>query len=145
MKKLAIYFSIVAVSCSLTTGCVDMDLAPENQPAKSVVWNSAIMSEQAATGVYSPLKNLYNQPWNFWFDIMGSIMDRDANWTDYYQLFGTLTPSSSSAAIVWKANYSYILKANDVIANLPGSAITDEALKSRLISECRFLRSWWYS
>lgn len=144
MKNLVKYFSIAALSGSLFIGCVDMDLTPKDQPAESVVWNSPIMSEQAVTGVYSPLKDFYSQSWNFWFDVMGSIMDRDANWTGFYQLFGTLTPSSASASIVWKANYSYILKANDVIANLPNSAITDEALKSRLISECRFLRSWWY-
>lgn len=75
-----------------------------------------------------------------------SIMDIDANWTaGYHFLHANNTPTSDFGSERWWKNYySGILRANDVITNLPTVAGISEAKKSRYVSECKFLRSWWY-
>ena len=126
--------------------CVDMDLAPKDQASESNVWANASLAEQSVTGVYNVLYEGAKDGWVGWFDIWSSMMDLDRNWIaglDF--LFATNSSTSDRGSERWWKNYyGGILRANDVIANLPNVPGMDEAKASRLVSECRFLRSWWY-
>ena len=143
------YYKQWAVALGLgccAASCVNMDLAPQNQASEGNVWNSATLAEQTVTGVYNVLYEGYNDGWIAWFDSWSSMQDLDRNWIGGLdQLFGTNSSSSDRGSERWWKNYyGGILRANDVIANLPAVPGMDPAKASRLVSECRFLRSWWY-
>lgn len=143
------YYKQWAVALGLgccATGCVNMDLAPLNQASEGTVWENASLAEQSVTGVYNVLYEGARDGWIGWFDIWGSMMDLDRNWIGGLDfLFATNSSSSDRGSERWWKNYyGGILRANDVIANLPNVPGMDEAKASRLVSECRFLRSWWY-
>ncbi len=144
MKNTAKLFSSAVLSGLLLSGCVDMDLTPKNQPSEGEVWNDATMAEQTVTGIYNGLNHLYNDNYNMWFDCFASVMDRDANWRNFGMLFGWQTTSGDGPGWIWHDNYKFIIRANDVIANLPSVDGISDATKARLVAECRVLRVYWY-
>lgn len=127
-------------------GCVDMDLSPNGKPAEGNVWSTPALAEQTIAGVYNQLYVDYSDVANGWFDIWSSTMDYDIGIAPTFQfLFATNSPSSAKGSLVpWQKYYKGIIKANDVIGNLPLVEGFDESKKKRYISECKFLRSWWY-
>lgn len=127
-------------------GCVDMDLSPNGKPAEGNVWSTPALAEQTIAGVYNQLYVDYSDVANGWFDIWSSTMDYGIGIAPTFQfLFATNSPSSAKGSLVpWQKYYKGIIKANDVIGNLPLVEGFDESKKKRYISECKFLRSWWY-
>lgn len=141
------------MACSATilmggfSSCVDMDLTPKNAPSENSVWSSATMAEQTVAGVYNRLYDDYQGTSDKgWFDMWTYMMDIDANWVGWYQFLTGANSSSTDwgSERYWKNYYGSIIRANDVIGNLPNVQGLDEAKKSRYISEVTFLRSWWY-
>jgi len=102
------------------------------------------MAEQTVTGLYNGLNHLYNDNYNMWFDCFSAVMDRDANWRNFGMLFGNQTTSGDGPSWIWHDNYKFIIRCNDVIANMPDVVGLPEAKKARLIAEAKFLRSYWY-
>lgn len=144
MKNTVKFLSVTVLSGLLLSGCVDMDLTPKNQPSEGEVWIDATMAEQTVTGIYNGLNHLYNDNYNMWFDCFSSVMDRDANWRNFGMLFGWQTTSGDGPGWIWHDNYKFIIRANDVIANLPKVEGVSDANKARLVAECLILRSYWY-
>ena len=144
MKKTTKLFSITVLSGLLLAGCVDMDLPPKNQPSEGEVWSDATMAQQTVTGLYNGLNHLYDDGYNMWFDCFSSIMDRDANWSNFGMLYGRQTTSGDGPGWIWHDNYQFIIRANDVIANLPNVEGISDANKARLVAESLVLRSYWY-
>ena len=144
IKDMAKLFSATILSGLFFTGCVDMDLTPKNQPSEGEVWADATMAEQTVTGLYNGLNHLYNDNYNMWFDCFSAVMDRDANWRNFGMLFGNQTTSGDGPSWIWHDNYKFIIRCNDVIANMPDVVGLPEAKKARLIAEAKFLRSYWY-
>ena len=142
IKTMAIV-SLMGVSA---TGCVDMDLTPNGKPSEGNVWSTPTLAEQTIAGVYNQLYADYNDVANGWFDIWSSTMDYGIGMAPTFQfLFATNSPSSAKGSSVpWQRFYKGIIKANDVIGNLPLVNGFDEKKRSRYISECKFLRCWWY-
>lgn len=127
-------------------GCVDMDLSPNGKPSEGNVWSTPNLAEQTVAGVYNQLYVDYNDVANGWFDIWSSTMDYGIGMAPTFQfLFATNSPSSAKGSLIpWQKYYKGIIKANDVIGNLPLVEGFNEVKRSRYISECKFLRSWWY-
>ena len=119
IKDMAKLFSATILSGLFFTGCVDMDLTPKNQPSEGEVWADATMAEQTVTGLYNGLNHLYNDNYNMWFDCFSAVMDRDANWRNFGMLFGNQTTSGDGPSWIWHDNYKFIIRCNDVIANMP--------------------------
>lgn len=138
-------FFIVCGGMNITS-CVDMDLSPNGSPSDSNVWSTASLAEQTVAGVYNQLYVEYSDVANGWFDIWSSSMDYGIGIAPTFNfLFGTNSSSSEKGSLVqWQRNYKGIIKANDVIANITKVEELDEDKKSRYVSECIFLRSWWY-
>ncbi|MDM8339130.1 RagB/SusD family nutrient uptake outer membrane protein [Mediterranea massiliensis] len=138
-------FFIVCGGMNITS-CVDMDLSPNGSPSDSNVWSTASLAEQTVAGVYNQLYVEYSDVANGWFDIWSSSMDYGIGIAPTFNfLFGTNSSSSEKGSLVqWQRNYKGIIKANDVIANITKVEGLDEDKKSRYVSECIFLRSWWY-
>ena len=142
MKTMA---AVVLVGMS-TAGCVDMDLSPNGKPAEGNVWSTPTLAEQTIAGVYNQLYVDYSDVANGWFDIWSSTMDYGIGIAPTFNfLFATNSPSSvKGSSAPWQRFYKGIIKANDVIGNLPTVEGFDENKRSRYISECMFLRCWWY-
>jgi hypothetical protein len=138
---------VVAVFTGISVaGCVDMDLSPNGKPSESNVWSTPTLAEQTIAGVYNQLYVDYSDVANGWFDIWSSTMDYGIGIAPTFNfLFATNSPTSAKGSSVpWQKFYKGIIKANDVIGNLPLVEGFDEAKRSRYISECMFLRCWWY-
>lgn len=138
--------AIIAIIGISVTSCVDMDLSPNGKPSEGNVWSNPTLAEQTVAGVYNQLYVDYNDVANSWFEIWSGNMDYGIGLAPTFQfLFATNSPSSAKGSLApWQRYYKGIIKANDVIANLPGVEGIAEAKKSRYVSECIFLRSWWY-
>ena len=130
IKDMAKLFSATILSGLFFTGCVDMDLTPKNQPSEGEVWADATMAEQTVTGLYNGLNHLYNDNYNMWFDCFSAVMDRDANWRNFGMLFGNQTTSGDGPSWIWHDNYKFIIRCNDVIANMPDVVGLPEAKKN---------------
>ena len=141
-KRLALMAGL-GLGCA---GCVDMDLSPLDQGSSGAVWSDPTMAEQTVNGVYNVLYYGYNDAWLGWWDCWSYMMDLDANWIGGFgALLGNNTSSNDRCSTRWwQVYYGGIFRANDVIQNMPNVPGMDEGMKSRLVSEARFLRSWWY-
>lgn len=146
IKKLYGRLALTAGLGLCCMGCVDMDVTPLDQGASGAVWGNATMAEQTVNGVYNILYYGYNDAWLGWWDCWSYTMDIDANWIGGFgPLLGNNTSSNDRGSTRWwQVYYAGIFRANDVIANMPNVPDMAESEKSRLVSEARFLRSWWY-
>ena len=129
--------AVVLVGMS-TAGCVDMDLSPNGKPAEGNVWSTPTLAEQTIAGVYNQLYVDYSDVANGWFDIWSSTMDYGIGIAPTFNfLFATNSPCSvKGSSAPWQRFYKGIIKANDVIGNLPTVEGFDETKRSRYISEC---------
>lgn len=129
IKNATKFLSATIFSGLFLAGCVDMDLTPKNQPSEGEVWSDATMAEQTVTGLYNGLNHLYDNNYNMWFDCFSMTMDRDANWRNFGMLFGNQTTSGDGPGWIWHDNYKFIIRCNDVIANMPNVEGISEAKK----------------
>lgn len=138
--------AIVTFTGISATGCVDMDLFPKGKPSEGNVWFTPALAEQTVAGVYNQLYVDYSSVDNGWFDSWSSTMDNSAGRAPNFNfLFANNSPSSvQGSSAPWQRFYKGIIKANDVIGNLPLVEGFDKTRASRYISECLFLRCWWY-
>lgn len=147
MKKALSKYSIALLICSSFSSCVDMDLYSKSSPSESSVWTNPTMAEQTVAGVYNRLYDDYQGTSdNGWFDMWTYMMDIDANWVGWYQFLTGANNSSTwwGSEAYWNQYYGSIIRANDVLGNLPKVENFDEIKRSRYLSEITFLRSWWY-
>ena len=147
MKKALSKCSIALLICSSFSSCVDMDLYSKSSPSESSVWTNPTMAEQTVAGVYNRLYDDYQGTSdNGWFDMWTYMMDIDANWVGWYQFLTGANNSSTwwGSEAYWNQYYGSIIRANDVLGNLPKVENFDEIKRSRYLSEITFLRSWWY-
>lgn len=141
--KAVVVMTFMGVS---TVSCVDMDLSPNGKPSDINVWSTPNLAEQTVAGVYNQLYEDFNSIDDGWFDSWSSLMDNSAGRApSFHFLFANNSSSSNmGSSAVWQRYYRGILKANDVIGHLPMVEGFDEKKRSCYISECKFLRSWWY-
>lgn len=112
----------------------------QGKPAEGNVWSTPTLAEQTIAGVYNQLYVDYSDVANGWFDIWSSTMDYGIGIAPTFNfLFATNSPSSvKGSSAPWQRFYKGIIKANDVIGNLPTVEGFDETKRSRYISECMF-------
>ena len=150
MKKI---YSILLLAACLTA-CQKglLDTTPTGSIATSTVWTKATLARSAVNGVYNELHTLYTaatggqgDSWRNMFEGYSSVMDIDKNWREHYLvIYGSGTPSSSDVANMFKFYYTIVFRANDVLAHIGDVPDMEDAEKSRLSSEVRFLRAWAY-
>ena len=147
MKKI---ISILLVATAAVSCRGDLlDTVPTSSISSNTVWQKATLATSAVNGIYNEFYNLYSEgngdSWRIFFEGYSSVMDIDKNWNEHYlSIYGSGTPASSDVANMFKFFYTFIFRANDAIAHLDGVPDMDDAGKSRLKSEARFLRAYAY-
>jgi len=143
-KQSARILATALIGGAMVSSCVNMDLVPSNEPSEDSVWASPTMAVQVANGAYRGLQYRFQEAWNILWQPFSSVIDRDANWTDFNHTYGRVTTSDGYIHNIWAQNFEYAIKANSAINGLPTVPGMDEAQRSRLISECVFLRAFWH-
>lgn len=143
-KQSARLAAAAIAGAAMMTGCVNMDLSPTNQPSEGSVWANPTMAMQAANGMYRGLQYNCQDSGNRWWQPFSSVLDRDANWTDYDQMFARVTPSSGYVSGFWGNGFEYSIKANAVYHNIDKVPGIDPQAASRVKAEATFLRAWWH-
>jgi tetratricopeptide (TPR) repeat protein len=155
MKKICKNVATALLLLPLTTGMSScqgdfLDLAPTNRVSSPSVWSSPVLARSAAMGVYNTLYQRYSENYTSAAigtptDAFSSVMDGDMNWkSNLFVISGSCTPSTGGVADFYKYYYTIIYRANDVINNIDGVPEMEDSEKSRLKSECKFLRAWAY-
>lgn len=127
-----------------------LDLTPYGSISSGTMWTTENLADQGVTGIYNVLRKgrssssgepAYVGLGLYQFDCFG--VSSDCRDKDYAILQGNATTSNSLFSDYWKDHYEGIHRANDAIANLPKSEISDSK-KARLIAESKFLRAFFY-
>lgn len=142
MKKIILFLigcSFIMFSCQGDL----LDRSPYDQVSSGNMWRTEELADKGVLGVYASLnqeeigRNIStveaigptgNMIWNYGFNRL---------------LTANTSASEGYFSNYWKQHYELISNANVAIANLPIAPISNEKL-SRLISECKFLRSYAY-
>lgn len=147
MKKI-IYILLFTMLCGLQS-CIDLDTAPYNQVASGNMWKNAALTNQGVAGVYASMRG-----WGVYgsasyqltvipFECLGMTGE---SYRSIPYMNGTAGTSDSFFSIMWKVIYEGIHRANDGISNLskPGGGGVDDETRLRLLSECKFMRAYYY-
>ena len=140
MKKLKLIIIIFAVI--FLTGCSEtlLDTTPYNAIGSTSMWTTESLADLGVNGVYQTLRQDYVGLNRWYFDQESSTgMSRGATSLTN----GNIITTDGLFVNYWKQNYEGIHRANAAILNLPNSTMTTEK-KARLVSECKFLRAWFY-
>ena len=150
--KIKRFFLFGLLYMFVLTGCDSdfLDTVPRNAVSDSNIWTSSALAKQTVAGVYNSFVAWYcagyaNNAGRMW-DAYSSIMDIDLNWISQNSIVrGTATPSNSQFSNLYKACYTMVNRANDVIENISRVPDMSDADKTRYIAECKFLRAWAYN
>ncbi len=148
MRKI-IFTSIISIIFFI--GCNDkLNLEPIGSLSESSYYKTATDAKAALTACYNTLLRISSQGgwavsgWELYGDIMSSDVESHADIVDYVQIQeSTLLPNNSTITTQWQLGYVGIYRANVALDKLPEIEM-DDALKSRLIGEAKFIRAWWY-
>jgi hypothetical protein len=134
-------YSLLLATSLLVLGCQKdfLDRNPQDAYSNTSLWSSSGDALAALNGCYSGWEEGYN---TLYMDC-ASDNAYGQYWWEGYTYFGnsSITPSSASAQNRW--SYSTIQKCNWFLENIDRTPM-DEALKSRLKAEARFLRAYQY-
>jgi len=138
------YLFIVVVS--LILGCQEIDRFPLDQLSEGTFWANQQQAVQAINGVYNVLA--HDQMYRSFFLQTDGL---SANALSAFVFSGYLEISenigwdarSSVPANFWGKSYEGVVRANQVITNVPNIAM-DEGLKNRILGEAHFLRALFY-
>ncbi|MCE7042797.1 RagB/SusD family nutrient uptake outer membrane protein [Dyadobacter sp. CY312] len=134
-------YSLLFATALLLSGCDKdfLDRNPQDAYSNSSLWSSSNDALAALNGCYSGWEESYN---TLYMDCASDNAYGQYYWEGYtYFGNGSITPSSAYSQDRW--SYSTIQKCNWFLENIDVTPM-DEALKSRLKSEARFLRAYQY-
>ena len=150
MKKIVLYASFASLAALLCSGCkkfLTRDL--QGQYSSNQFYQTPTQAVQAVNAAYQPLTftSATNNP--LW--VFGDVASDDAvkggipgdqpdiGLIDQFNI----NASNGILNLEWENLYEGITRCNLVLSKVP--AITmDDALKTRLLGEAKFLRSWYY-
>ncbi len=146
--------SIIALIASVVfTGCSDfLEEEVRGQENLDTYFQTEEEAESFLTGCYSALT--YGGWWQINKIWLLSDMCSDDSWMgntsqdqgDYISLahYQGTGQSNEAVANFWQYRYKGILRCNIAIERIPEAPILNQAKKSRLVAEARFLRAYYY-
>lgn len=147
MQKFIPFLLLMIGAC---LSCGKLNEAPQSSFTPSNFYRNTDDAKAAVNSVYDLMNtaNLYNQ--GMWV-LMDQATD-DSEWgagrstanqskndLDRY----TFTPATTTFQAAWNTCYQGINRANTVLERVPGIAM-DDALKTRLLAEAKFMRGFYY-
>ncbi|MGB4398854.1 MAG: RagB/SusD family nutrient uptake outer membrane protein [Daejeonella sp.] len=150
MKKKLIIYSITGASLFGFSGCEKkLDLQPEQSLSAEVALSSKETATSALLGVYSSLQTLEafgGQP-----QIIGDYQADNVLFVGSFPTLQEITnynviSSNATIETIWLAHYRAILRANKIIAKVPGVADVSytDAQRKQAVAEAKFLRALTY-
>ena len=143
-KKIVLIITIAMIFSS----CHDiLDTNPTTFYTQETFWQNADHAEQAVVGCYQALthNDLFNAQTPFMWDCMSPNAynyDNQNGANEYARGIHTSTWLGMNLN-VWRGCYRGIGRCNFVIENVANISM-DEALRSRLVGEAKFLRAYYY-
>ncbi|MEP6792747.1 MAG: RagB/SusD family nutrient uptake outer membrane protein, partial [Saprospiraceae bacterium] len=133
------------------TGCSDefLDRKPKGQLTFDTFFQTQDHAIWATNAVYQNFRSwqMCAFPWIGITDIISDDSDKGSSPNDalYVLELDDFTFNSTNTAFkeAWEGHYQTIFRANLAIINIPGIDM-NEALKNRLVGECKFLRAYCY-
>lgn len=135
----------------LATACTDViDRTPQGDYTLENYFQTEEQAVQSVNAVYNMLRQWDTHVFSFigMTDIVSDDADKGSIASDGFFLQEvdqfTHTPTNVAPNTVWSGYFRGIFRANLAIDGIPDVAEMDEALRSRLLAEARFLRAYYY-
>ena len=152
-NKINYKIAAVGLSILLSVGlisCEDyLEKAPLGELTSENFFKDELQATQAVNAIYSHLRNFNVHVFSYIgiTDIASDDADKGSVPGDagFLQDINDFTFDANNTAVngIWSGYFQGVFRANQVIANVPEIDM-DEALKTRLIGEARFLRAYFY-
>lgn len=138
----------LALSGTACKKSLDLDIENPNRVDESNFWKTG---EDALQGVNAIYGNFYRNgaPYSRWLPFYMDVRSDDgystSGWNELRSVGGlNITQYSFEVNIdTWAHHWRGVFRANQVLAYVPGIAM-DEAMKTRLLGEAKFLRALYY-
>ncbi|MGI8583047.1 MAG: RagB/SusD family nutrient uptake outer membrane protein [Chitinophagaceae bacterium] len=138
----------VALSAMSCKKSLDLDIVNPNRVDESNFWKT---SQDAVAGINAVYGNFYRNgaPYSRWLPFYMDVRSDDgystSGWNELRSVSGlNITQYSFEVNIdTWAHHWRGVFRANQVLANVPGIAM-DDALKTRILGEAKFLRAVYY-
>ncbi|WP_207436321.1 RagB/SusD family nutrient uptake outer membrane protein [Sabulibacter ruber] len=150
-KKRRSWLLAGTLSLGLFYSCSDsfLDVPPEGQAVETQFFQTQAHALQAVNSIYGNLREWNNIAFAHLAlttvssdDADKGSVPGDAGFMNLYDQF-TVTPTEGQLNGYWVGQYQGINLTNRVLDNVPGITM-DEALKTRLLAEAKFLRAYHY-
>ena len=140
---------VAALAVSFVACRKELAIEPEQSVSDQAVFTSRAGAQAALTGVYSTAQVI---------DVFGAIPqiigDYQSDNVEFVGSFPTLQEvnlfttisTNTNISLIWQNHYRVILRANSVIARVPGiseAGFTDAA-KNQMVAEAKFMRAFMY-
>ena len=140
--------ALTVITVFLLTSCDEgfLEVQNPNQPTSNSWWTNAEQAVQGTNSAYEPLTfdGMYNRMIHAAQDIRSDEARADSPFPPYLNADQFSLPTNDlMPTLIWDQSYQGVFWSNQVIQNVPEIEM-DEALKSRLIAEGKFLRSHYY-
>jgi len=147
MKKSFVQWGLIILLFFIFSGCkkfITKDI--EGQYPESEFFQTQQQALQALTAAYKPLSFAHSNNNRLW--VFGDVASDDSeNPIDQPDISSidelNITPINGNLSIQWSLLYEGITRCNIVLNKVPAIEM-DPLLKSRVLAEAKFLRSWYY-
>ncbi len=146
MKKLS--YMILSIGLLLLSACEDqLDQAPISDRGSNDFYRNADDFVQAVNGVYNQLR-----PYPIWHFELSEIRSDNmyvpgAGGVRDYSAINNFNKTLATATFIndtWNAYFNGVMRANTVLNQLTAALVPEEALRSRIEGEAKFLRAMFY-
>jgi starch-binding outer membrane protein, SusD/RagB family len=132
---------------ALAAGCVDLEVTNPNEETRETFWQTEAQALQGINATYRGLQEngAYGRWLQFAYDVRSDIGVSRSPWGELANFTATVFTSYDFEVNrqIWEHHYGTILRANQVIDNVPGIDM-NAALRDRIVGEARFIRALMY-
>ena len=141
-KKLSIYFSGLATAMLFFVSCNSLDLAPTNQFTDLNYWTSTDKASSILSMAYS---QMFNDSYFFANErLTDNLYEDRGNSDEKIFTMGQANAALGRFANEWSDCYAGIKTCHTFLENVDRVPNMDEALKTRMKAEARFIRAFLY-
>lgn len=141
MKTLKYLLSILLLSTILFS-CNDLELAPTNRFTEANYWSSAEKANLVLNMAYS---QMYNNDYFFKTEALSdNLYEGRGSSSEKVISSGMADASNGRFADEWKHCFEGIKTCHTLLENIDRVPQMDQALKTRMISEARYIRAWLF-